>query len=389
MKKRMIILFKILISTVILFNLTGCWNANELNTLPIVVGIGIDKAPSDEEVQVVAQIIKPQELQGSLGSSDGGGEAYWNLTSTGETIFDAIREMTHESSGRLYTAHNQIIVIGNKIASEGVQKYLDFFMRAHETRPNTLIVISSNTSTEILDTKPELTRIPAESITRLSEAQEIQSHSKKVTFQDFTNYLMSKTTSPVAPLITSLKDKETSTLKIEGMAIFKGDQMVGQLDESESRGLLWVTGDIKTGALVVPYKNEVVTLEIINAKRKITPKIQGDNIYIHVEIKEEGKIVEQTSKENLATLQDFEELKKVQNEAIKSEILSALNKAQELNTDIFGFGEEIHKKYKEEWKEISSNWDKIFPSIEVEIEIQSSIDSTGKISHPAVPQSLE
>lgn len=390
MKNKIVFYFKIFIYALILLSLTSCWNSRELNTLPIVVGIGIDKEQTSKNVLLTAQILKPEEFKkNSSGSSGGQSKAYWNLKSSGETVFDALREFTHETSERLYTSHNQVIVIGKEIATEGIQKYLDFFMRAIETRPTTLILISSDTANAVLDTEPELGKMPAISISKLSKAQQLQSHSKEITFQDFTNYLLSKTTSPIAPIITVIEDDEKKSLKIEGMAVFKGDQMVGQLNESETRGLLWIKGEIKTGVINVPHKEGIVSIEIVNMKSKVTPKIINGEMYIYVNIKENSTLTEQTCTENLSTLTSFEELKKLQNEAIRNEILSALKKARELNTDIFGFGELIHKKYKKEWKDIESKWDDIFPSIQVKIEIESNLEATGHISKPAVPESLE
>lgn len=390
MRNKRRILIKLILCTLILINLTACWNARELKDLPIVVGMGIDKAPSADHVLLTAQIIKPQELKGnSQSGSSGSSNAYVNIKNSGETVFRAIREFTHETSGRLYISHNQAIIIGRDIAYDGVQKYLDFFMRASETRPTTLILISDTTASDILDVQPELTRMPAINISKISKAQALQSQSKEIMMQEFVNCLLSKTTSAIAPLIHVSENNGKKSLRIEGMVIFKEDKLVGQLNEIETRGMLWVTGDVKSGVIDIPYEDGKVSLEIKNATSKITPIIKNNQVSIQIKIKEEGTLVAQTTKKNLATLSAFENLKKRQNKAIEEEILASFKKAQELNTDYFGLGEEVHKKYKKEWKDIESDWDDIFSSIDVDIQVESNIQATGLITKPATPESME
>jgi spore germination protein KC len=66
--------------------------------------------------------------------------------------------------------------------------------------------------------------------------------------------------------------------------------------------------------------------------------------------------------------------------------LAALKKAQELNTDIFGFGEVIHQKYPKEWKELEKRWDEVFPEIEVKVIVKSKLNLTGEITRPISPE---
>ena len=57
-----------------------------------------------------------------------------------------------------------------------------------------------------------------------------------------------------------------------------------------------------------------------------------------------------------------------------------------MNTDIYGFGEEYHKNYKEDWKQMEMKWDKIFPTLQVNIEVVCKIISTGTIDKPIYPE---
>lgn len=62
--------------------------------------------------------------------------------------------------------------------------------------------------------------------------------------------------------------------------------------------------------------------------------------------------------------------------------MSALKKAKELNSDIFGFGEAVHENYPNEWKHIENNWDEIFKKLDVEVMVDSNLQRTGRITKP-------
>ncbi|RCX20947.1 spore germination protein KC [Anaerobacterium chartisolvens] len=382
------LIFKTAICIMLVLALSGCWNARELKDLSIVAGIGIDKAETPDNISLTAQIVKPAEIKKpSNGTAGGEDTAFWNIKSTGQTVFDAVREVTHKTSNRLYIAHTQAIIFGKDISAEGVQQYLDFFMRSHETRPTAMILVSDTTAGEVLDVKPEIEKLPAMNLAKLAKMQEIlTAHAMAVNLQDFTARLISKTTSPIAPIVTIHNDDRKEVLYVEGMAVFKGDKLTGTLDPAETRGLLWVLGKVKSGNINVSFPDGKATLEIIKAESEVTPKIKDGKPSIHIRIKADANLVNQTTPKNLATLSGFSSLGKQQDNTIRDEIEAALKKAKELNTDVFGFGDKFHKKYRREWKLMEDNWDEIFPDLEVEIEVKSSVKEAGLIIKPAVPE---
>ncbi|GEM_PF-6407581 len=86
-----------------------------------------------------------------------------------------------------------------------------------------------------------------------------------------------------------------------------------------------------------------VALEIIRASSKITPEIKDGRVHIKVEIKEEGNLGCQSCPEDLTLPPKVASLEKEKQAAIRSEVMAALKKAREFNTDIFGFGDAVHQ----------------------------------------------
>lgn len=142
--------------------LGGCWNRRELDTLAIVAGLGLDRDVETGKIQLTAQIIKPGEVKtvkvGGAGGGGGGGgkaSAVWVIKSTGDTVFDAVRNMVTQSSRKLYFAHNQIIVIGKKTAEQGVWPLLDFFVRDHEIRWTIWVLVADGKASDVLEATPD------------------------------------------------------------------------------------------------------------------------------------------------------------------------------------------------------------------------------------------
>ncbi|HQA58412.1 MAG TPA: Ger(x)C family spore germination protein, partial [Acetivibrio sp.] len=378
-------IMKLILWFFMLFTLSGCFGGREINDLEIVIGIGVDKNESAGNILLTAQIVKENETGGT--GKDGGGEdkAFWNVNSTGNSIFEAVRQITHKTGNRLFISHNQAVIFGKDIASEGLEKYIDFFLRAHEMRPTALILIAEDRASDVMDAKPETEKFPAVNIEKLVESYAFTSHLYKVNMKDFASCMMSDTKAPMAPLVSVMQDKENKDIYVSGLAVFKKGRMVGKLNEDEVRGLLWVLGKVKSGVITVSSPNEQgsAVLEILSAKSKVTPELKDKRIVMHIKIKEELSLSEQTTTENLATDSAFERMQKASAEIIRQEILAAFDKSKELNADIFGFGEMLHKKYGNEWKALKDNWDDLYPSVELKIDVESKIIKTDLLKKPA------
>lgn len=369
-------------------SLSGCWNRRELDTLSIVSGVALDKGEQTDQIKVTVQVIKPSEIKTTTSKGGGGGAGgpapYFDLTETGTNVFETVRRMLDTSSRRLFWPHNQIIVISQDLARGGVRKYLDFFIRDHETRLMVFLLVSKGQAADILTETTDLEKIPSMEMAKIIKDIGTTSFAPQITLKKFTERLLSKTTAPVAPIVY-LTNKEGH---VAGTAVFKQDKLVGELNPMETRGLLWVTGEVKGGAIDVESLSGIGknSLEIIRADKKITPEITDDKITITVKVREEGSLDSEMGSEDLTKLPAWAALEEKQAAAIENEIRAALEKAQELNTDIFGFGEAIHHKYPKQWKEIEPMWDEIFPTLEINVTVDAKLRRSGKTTKPPYPE---
>ncbi|WP_026881527.1 Ger(x)C family spore germination protein [Clostridium akagii] len=389
MKKYISVFIKIIVCIFIVINLTSCWGAHELNKLAIVMGVGIDKGKANDMVDITVQVAKvldikssPKGSSGSVGGSDSG---YLNLEEKGRSISQAVKNINRKINRKLFFSHNQVIILGKDAAEAGISKYIDFFLRYRENRLLVWVIVAKGSAAEMLDIKPGLETTPGRSIGELIRNQEEDtSLMPAVELKDFASRLMSKTTSPIAPIIEVSKEDKKKTVYLSETAVFKKDKMVGTLDKKETRGLLWVINKVKDGVITVsmPDDKDKVDIETTHVSSKITAEIKDNKPKMKIEIKQEGDLQEQTSAEDFANPKAFAILEKSEEDIIKEEVISSLKKSRELNADTFGFGDIIYEHYPKQWMEMEKNWDEIFQKIQVDVSVHSKINRTGRITKP-------
>lgn len=386
--KKMVVL--LLVLTLIPFMMSGCWNRRELDKIAIVAAGGIDKENKDK-IKITAQVFKVGEIKSPQSGGSATGKPYVNFEGVATTSFEAIRKITQIASRKLYWSHNQIFVFGKEIAQEGIEKYIDFFVRDHETRLMVNVLVSKGTAHEILTTETDLETIPAMNINDIIKDLGATSQAPQITLKDIAERLLSKTSAAVAPLVEVQEINKKKHARIAGTAVFKKGKMVGELTPEESRGYLWVIGKVKSGIINVKTDDGTkrASLEIIRANNKINADIKDGQLVITVIIKEEGTLNEQDSPKNLTELPLWHSLELLQAAAIHREITAALKKSQEYNADIFGFGEVVHRKYPLLWKDLEKQWDELFPYLKVNIEVQAKLRRSGLITKPISPSTEE
>lgn len=75
-------------------------------------------------------------------------------------------------------------------------------------------------------------------------------------------------------------------------------------------------------------------------------------------------------------------LEKRLEDQIAVEADAALQKAWQLNADVFDFGEAIHHSRLMDWQSTVNHWDEIYPKIAVDLSIRCKIRAEGGISTP-------
>ena len=378
--------------------LSGCWDRHELDKLAILSGGGFDIDPETGELLVTYQTIIPSKVKSSTAGSSGE-QAGRGISPAvqldhlkGRTWLEALGAYATQGNRTLFFPHNQVDIIGKEMAKQGVYPIIEHILRFPQSRPNRLFFVAQDKASDILAASDGMDVIQGRGIAGEVKLSAEFSKYPAITVLEFANRLMSKTTAPILPIINIFEEtgpdgKKFNKGRITGTAVFKGDRMFGELNEQESRGLLWVTDEIKKGFVVAdaPDGSGKVSLEITQATSKIIPELTDGKITINVEIEEQADLTEYNGSKNLDDVL-LKQIEEHQADAIQKEIMAAISKSFALNADVFGFGEAVHREYKKEWQDIASRWDVIYPSINVAIKVKTHVNETGDIHKAIIPK---
>jgi spore germination protein KC len=391
----------------ILLTQPSCWDQREVERLGIVLATGVDLAP-DGKVRIIVQNINSQSMGRGMGGGGGGGgvlsKAYRNRSIDGETIFDAIRKLSRETPRQLFFAHNQVILVSERLARErGLAEILDFFERNPQVRRTTWLLVGKGDMAALLDEPGRLENTPAQRMVSIINERNLNSQFAVLRLGDFIELLESKSTQPFTAVIESVNNpalpgtagsrlqegavqEPSHTYFFSSTAIFRGDRLVGFFPPTESRGLLWIRGEVKGGIINIPIpgqENSRVAVEIASSKTKLQPEIRDERIFMPVEVKVESNLGETTAPLDLTRPETVKKLEELTASVVSREIEAALAKAQgEYKVDVFGFGEALHRKFPGEWKTMQNQWIQLFPTVQVPIRVEVKIRRTGMTTKP-------
>lgn len=175
---RKILLVFLLLNMIIL--LSGCWDIREINELGLVTAVAIDKGSGQNKYSITVQIANPG-TDSSSGDKSTVKKNVWVGTAEGESLFDATRKLVGISSRRIMWAHNNVIIIGESLAKEGIIPVIDFFTHNPELRMRAAVVVAKGDAKEYIvskagmDSPSGISFILLESY-RALEAESVESH---------------------------------------------------------------------------------------------------------------------------------------------------------------------------------------------------------------------
>lgn len=356
------------------FLLTGCWDAREINELAFVLSIGLDK--TDNGFKVTAQIASPETYsKTSSGTGSTQNKPFWIVTSTGKTIFEAIRNMASKSSRRIFWAHIKVIVISEKLAKGNTLEIFDFFTRNPELRLRTLIAVTPDEAEDVIKIQPEMEKDPAVYLEKVIENKSLTGKSCSIMLKDFIEDYLDAFTGPVVSRLVIEKSGAKPIVKTSGAYVFDGDKLSVPLDEIQTRGLLWIKNKMDGSIMVVncPEDGNPVTLEIKKADSSMKSQIESGIPHFIINVKAEANITEQSCVTDFNDSKYLDGLSKALEKAIASDIQSTIAAAQDIDIDFPALNSVLHTQHKEQWHDIESDWSRLFKNSQVTVTAKVTI----------------
>lgn len=362
--------------------------------MAIVIGMGIDKVPDSDQYRVSLQIVNPSTV--AVGKASGAGQNMMpNIiySSVDQTIISAFRKTSQKVSRGLFFAHSQLLVIGEPLASDGLQDLFDFFERSHELRLTSSVVIARGRDAQsLLNVLTPLQTITATSIKdKLKVSSELWAQTVDVNVTDIIKRL-GGTGEPVISgmqifgdptkgnkKMNTEKSPPYTNIETKGMAIFSKGKLAAWLDGKEARGAVWGLNKMKSTIINIDCgdKKEAISLEIIRSTTKVRAEMLNGKPVLSLRVKEESNLSEAKCSINPDNRDEIIKLQKQLTEETKKEIEAALKITQNKKSDIFGFATEMERTHPKEWKKMKKNRPDLYSESVVKVSVEAYVRRTG------------
>lgn len=382
--------------------LPGCWDLTESEKLGLVTLIGVDSSNNDQVKVVIHELSYQKQSSGDQKGGNSGKAPVTLHEAAAPTIFEAVQKITATDFRKIHFAHANAIILSEELVhSKGIRPFIDFFERTPEIRRNTWLLIAMEgqfdkifSTGTIIEPDTDTGKV----ITEIIGNKSINSFITANTLGEFLNLFWETGSQPYTSGIslieittgnrnqgdgTSSNESNIYDLDIENAAVFKEDKLTGWMDNMESMGLLWVNGSMKGGIVSVRFDDKKLTLKVIRTDSDIKPVMVDGKMQINIRVNVQSDIGDSQVNLDFDKTEVIEKIQNLQNEEIKKQILAALDKSRRLDSDVFGFGNFIYDKYPKIWNQIEASGDDYYRNIDVNIDVNSSVNNIGLIKKAA------
>lgn len=380
---------KLLMLLLPIFLFTGCFNYRELNEIAIASALGLDKT-SDGYV-VTIQVMNTKKASETGTSNDQ--PKFITFTTSGVTLQDAIRKSILDSSRRIYPNHVQTLIIGEDLAKNGISDVLDMFFRDVEFRKQTSVLIAKNSTAEdVLNVVTPLESLNSKNIRDgLSVDSKYLGIGDNISFEDLVGTFLDSNKEIILPSVSingtksdgekieNIETADPSVRLIESsLAVFKGDHLIGFLDNKQSIDLNFVLNKINNTILTYECgDNKYLSSEIMSNKTSV--EFLESPLKAHIKINGILNINEITCDIDLEDPVVIDEIEADLEEELKNDVYNTIKYIiEEYNSDVFGFRDFLYKNKTKYYKEIKDDWyDSIFPNMDIDVDVNFNLTGKG------------
>ncbi|KRF51340.1 spore gernimation protein KC [Bacillus sp. Soil531] len=386
----------LLLMTMITVLLSSCWSKKELTDLAIVSAMGVDKTKGGS-YHLTLQIINPGNVAGGI--QGGGGTQSPPVTiysASGNNLVEASRRASSRISRRLYYAHANLIVIGERMVREdGVNPLIDALDRDPEFRnTSTMVIANHSTAADLVKALTPVDKIPANKVMKTLEfAQRKWGETVKISLQDVMNGLQSPGEEAVvsgfrlvgnpqkAQKLENLQESAPeATLRASGLAVLRKGKLIDWLYGGTARGTVWILDEIQGTDINIDWdgKKEAIAYQTVRQKTSVSAQVKNGQPHISVHARVEGDIGEMEVPVDITNPKVITKIEQALRKEIKKELQKAIEHAQKDKADIFGFGEVVHRTRPNQWKKLEAEWSNLyFPKLNVDITVEAYVRRAG------------
>lgn len=378
----------------VLSMLAGCWSKFELIEWGFVQALAVD-LNEDGLIQLTAHIYKP---------ADGGGDqsgqvavsSYMNVVTTGNSMFEAVREISPKIGRKAQWSHMRALVIGEEAAKKiNIGDALDFFNRDHEPRNTVSFMFAKGRADRLLQQKPIIESTLGQQLKTIGEKGFSEAgKTLNVTTGDLFIRSRSAVTIAVIPMM-SIEGKSAGSITVHGLSLVDtaDGKVIGTLPSRLVPYYLLLTNQYHNGVVGVPCsaaaeneKKSRDVFEVVEGKSKIRTVVQGDSLKAQVQIALTGSIGELVCAP-LMERQQWEQFNQRLARAVTQNIQETLRLLQGKKADVLGIGDRLYRTNHSLWQRWKPDWADRFAECDFEVHVTAKVQNTGiDVGEPFSPE---
>ncbi len=398
----------------LLLFLSGCWNRREPKNLSLISSALYD-LKDDGIYKATLEVINPEAEGGPAG---GGGNKSPVVTVTGEgnSLPEAIRHTSMSLERNLFAGQTLLRLFSEKLAKTDLVTDLDYFFRDPLTDENPLIVVVKGDNPDrIFTCKLGLSENLGNYIDNLRVSQHnFISRSVFVDSLTFMKDYLNEGKQPVAGVVEIVEEEaEPSaasedesadsaegsgdsassieegkpTLKYSGLAAFKGKKLVGYMDGIEAGCYNILTNNMGNGIVNLNDGGALSVIRIASSKAEILPSFEDEKLKFEVKLRFKNTLIQASEQTDIGKADQLKKTEEQFNRQMEDLFEKVIQKAQtEFQSDIFGFGNAVHRKLPKQWKKLKETWDDTFSAAKVHVTVQSDIERGGQMKEPLLAE---
>ena len=374
-----------LICSLAIFLLTGCYYVQGVEAKAYAIALGIDVSDT-HNLKLTVQFAVLNSSKSSTSSEDSSISNSTILSVDCSTLDSGITLINSYISKQVNLSHCKAVIISEEFSSHGVSDIVYTLMNSMELRPDCNIIISKCNALDFLEnSSPVFESNPAQYFTLNFNSSEYTGYVDNLTLSEF-YYNIIIIYSDASAILAGINNKETqdkinigssilddnyiagktpivskNNVESMGIAVFRNDKLVGELNNLETLCHLIITNNLKNATINItnPFANNSSVSFYVNLNKLTKKNVSFVNNYpyIECEIWITGNIPTTYSNINLSDEDCLTTLNSALNDYIEAHILEYLYKTSKiLKADIAGFGKYVLPKYATSQEFVNSDW---------------------------------
>lgn len=352
----------------------GCAETKILERISLVTLIGYDNGDENKVTATsVVRQINP-EFESRVETQ----------TETEATSKGTRMKLDMKTAKKIAAGQLRVVLFGEDLAKQGIEESIHTLLSNSEISTSVYLAVARGESKTLIEQSYQGISDIGQHLYNLIDHNIDQQQLISPTLHEIGRDNQSKVRNFALPILK----KEGQFIEIAGTAFFNKGKMVGELPASDNFYLIMICDSFKSGTLElsldsgsiissVETKGDTLNIAVDSLKSKRVIKVtdpEKDEFDLNIHMK--CRLLEASNKLDISDPKVNGKIEKAMNKKIESEISRIIQYTQEIESDIFGFGEQYRSQVRGA-KLTEDKWMEMYKAMKLNINVDVEIIRNG------------